>query len=349
MFKKTITSDELTKQINPKNAKLISQFLKEKDRKCSDQTVKGYACDLNLFFTWNLLYNENKYFPEIKKIELSDFFNFSISDLKWESSRFSRVRSCLSGISDFYIKYYADDEMPNYRNFVNSTIESLPKNFARKKTVLSEEQVNSLLKYLVEDLESPQEALLLATAISSGMRISEIEQMTIDLIDENNTAFDDLFLETTEEIRTKGFGKVGHRITKFFIKDMFLPYYKAWIPIREQTLKDKGLEHNYLFIKRDGEPADKQNFRVWMKKWEKFLETDLYFHAFRHFYTTHLSRIGLTNDFIVETMGWLSGEQMVKIYNDLTAKDKKWKDTIKLSEYLKQRQSEIDSEDSEID
>ena len=49
-FKKKITSPELIEQINPKNVKLINLFLKEKDRKCSDATMKVYKSNLHIFF-----------------------------------------------------------------------------------------------------------------------------------------------------------------------------------------------------------------------------------------------------------------------------------------------------------
>ena len=57
-FKKKITSPELISQINPKNVKLINLFLKEKDRKCSDATIKVYKSNLEIFFCWNVLYND---------------------------------------------------------------------------------------------------------------------------------------------------------------------------------------------------------------------------------------------------------------------------------------------------
>jgi len=341
-FYKSITSPELTEKINPENLKLLDEFIREKDRKCSLQTLAGYKSDLNLFYTWNLLHNNNKHFPEIKKREFANFFNFGMTELQWKSARFSRVRSVLSSFSDFFCKYY-DEDYPTYRPIIKTVIESIPKTPSRKKTVLSEEQVDSLLLHLKES-DRPQEALLLAVAISSGMRIGELVQMTTDLIDENNTAFDDVFLETTDEIRTKGSGKEGYRITKFFIKDLLLPYYKTWLPIRERILKEQGQEHNALFIKRNGTPADLFTFRQWQTKWEKFLDVDLYFHAYRKYTVTHLTRIGLSQDFIIEIIGWRSGDAMYRLYCDLTAKDKKWKDTDKLAAYLATKENEKESE-----
>ena len=95
--------EEISEKISQKNRNLINKFLKEKDRKCSDKTIIGYASDLEIFFTWNYLYNEDKYFPEVRKIEMSDFFSYCVSDLKWGSARFWRMRSLISSLSDFIV------------------------------------------------------------------------------------------------------------------------------------------------------------------------------------------------------------------------------------------------------
>lgn len=336
-FKKIITSEQTSNAICKENRSLITRFLKEKDRKCSDKTIYGYTSDLEIFFTWNYLYNDDKYFPEIKKIEFSDFFTFCVSELKWGSARFGRMRSCVSGLADFIIKYY-DEEFPSYRNFIKETIDAMPKVAARKKTVLKEEEVDGLLKWLISE-DRHQEACLLSLAITSGARISELEQFTTDLIDENNVAFDGVFLETTDEIRTKGFGKEGHRMTKYIIKDEFLPIYKLWINQREELLSECEEKNNFLFVTKSGKQASTQTINRWVESWEKKLGKDIYMHSFRHYFVTHLTRLGLSSDFIIEIMGWKSGD-MYKIYNDLSAKDKKWKDTDILKNAIKMFESE---------
>ena len=58
-----ITSDESIKQINPKNKELYSDFL---DYLASvgraPSTINGYRNDLEIFFCWNLEFNNNKFF-----------------------------------------------------------------------------------------------------------------------------------------------------------------------------------------------------------------------------------------------------------------------------------------------
>jgi site-specific recombinase XerD len=191
-FRKIITSEDLTAKINPKNKQLAERFLKEKNTRCADGTIVGYTSDLDIFFTWNLIHNENKFFAEIKKIEFADFFSYTVEELQWGSSRFGRVRSCLSALSDFVEKFYSDD-YKDFRNVILKVIESMPKNLTREKTILSEKQINELLYHLKVELNKPQEACLLALAIGSGARISELLRFTTTILDENNLVFDGIY------------------------------------------------------------------------------------------------------------------------------------------------------------
>ena len=199
-------------------------------------------------------------------------------------------------------------------------------------------QIQNLLDYLSK--KNPQQACLLALACFSGARISELFRFTTDLIDLNNLAYEDLFIETSEEIKTKGRGKLGKGLYKYILKAPFEPYYVKWLEEREKIMKELGVSHNHLFIKRDGSSATPDTARVWIRNWEKYLTeeepsntshspVDLYAHAFRHYLCTYLAKIGLEQELVVEIFGWSSSD-MFNIYNDMTAKDKKWKGLEKL-------------------
>ncbi|GFN32605.1 tyrosine-type recombinase/integrase [Paenibacillus xylaniclasticus] len=336
-FRKVITSEELTLKINPKNKKMVERFLREKNTRSADGTIEGYKSDLNIFFTWNLINNDNKFFCEIKKIEFADFFSYCVEDLKWSANRFGRMRSCLSSFSNF-IENFFDEEYPDFRNVILKAIALMPKNPVREKTILSEQQVEDLLDYLKNKINRPQEACLLALAIGSGARVSELLRFTTSIIDENNTAFENMFLETTKEIKTKGRTKTGKMLYKYIIKDIFMPYYREWLVEREKIMKENGVEHDSIFILRNGQPATVAAIRGWVEKWEKFLGIPFYPHCLRHYIVTHLTRLGLSSDFIIEIMGWSSSD-MYKVYNDLTAKERKWKDLDKLKTHLSKTQN----------
>lgn len=326
-FRKIITSPELIEQINPKNKKLMSQFLRNKNAKCSNITITSYESDLNIYFCYNLLHNENKFFIGTKKIELSDFFDYGLLELKWSGNRYLRMRSLLNSFSDFIIDYL-DEDYPDFKNLINKAVAKVPKTPVRKKTILLPPQVYELKNKLIENNKLQQATFLMLLA-SSGARISESIIITTDMIDENHTAFGDLFLETTDEIKTKGHGKQGFMMTRFLIKDVFLPIYKEWLPKREEIMKKNNKEHNSIFIKSNGDPVKVSTVTSWISSWEKVLNVNLYAHCFRHFIVSDLTRKGCSSDFIIAVMKWKSSD-MYKIYNDIEDKDRKWKDVDKL-------------------
>lgn len=333
-YRKVITSPELTEQINPKNTRLAERFLKNFATKRSPNSVVNYRSNLNIFFTWNLLNNENKFFIDIRKIELADFFDYCVTELKWSPNRYAQMHSSLSSFSSWIENYY-DDDYPLFRNLLPK-IEKPVRENVRKKTVLQKEDIDKLMKYL-EDNDMVQEQCLLALAISCGARVSELARFTTDLIDEDNTVFEGLFLETTKEIRTKGRGVNGKALRKYILKDMFLPYYHKWLEVRKEVMEKNGKDHDYIFITKEGNPASADRLRDWMNKWSDVVEQPCYPHNLRHYHVSFLKRLEIEDDFIVYLTGWSesTGHSMVAIYNDLTAKDRKWKNLDKLKDALK--------------
>lgn len=329
-YRKVITSESLIAQINSENIKLMNRFLKNFATKRSPKSVVVYESNLNIFFVWNLLYNDNLFFIDLKKYMLLDFFDYCCTDLKWSSARYSQMHSCLSSFSTFIEDIY-DEQYPNFRNLLPK-IEKLPKEAVRKKSVFTKEDINKLMDWLGE-INKPQEQCLLALMISSGARLSELTRFTTDSIDENNTAFEGLFLETTKEIQIKGRGTSGKHEVRYIIKDSFLPYYNKWLPIREKIMKENGESHNSIFIKSDGKPAETSTIKGWIEKWDTVLDKHLYAHALRHLFVTNCIRSGLQPDFIQEIIAWSSSD-MVSVYNDLTLKERKWEGLDKFKKAL---------------
>jgi integrase len=338
-FRKIITSQELTEQINPKNIKFMERFLKNFATKRSSKSVTVYRSNLIIFLTWNLLYNDNKLFMDIRKIELADFFDYCVTELKWSANRYHQMHSCLSSFSA-WIENYFDEDYPMFRNLLPK-IEKPVKENIREKTVLQKEDIDKLMNHLEENNEV-QEQCLLALAISCGARISELARFTTDIIDENNVVFDGLFLETTKEIVTKGRGVNGKLLYKYILKDMFLPYYKKWLEVRKVIMEENNQNHNYIFITKDGSPANADRLRDWMGNWSDVVGQPVYAHSLRHYNITFLKRLDIEDDFIVYLTGWSegTGHSMISIYNDMTAKDRTWKNLDKLKDALEQESAD---------
>ena len=332
-FRKIITSQELIEQINPDNKKLMERFLKNFATKRSPNSVTSYKSNLTMFMCWNVEHNDNKRFVDIRKIELADFFDYAVTELKWSSNRFAQMHSCLSSFSAWIENYY-DEDYPTFRNLLPK-IEKPVKENIRKKTVLQKEDIDKLFRHFEEN-DMIQDACLLSLVISCGARVSELARFTTDLIDEENVVFDGLFLETTEEIQTKGRGVNGKSLRKYILKDMFLPYYHKWLESRKVIMEDTNNSHDYIFVTKDGNPANADRLRDWMSIWSDIVDAPCYPHSFRHYHITMLKKLELEDDFIVYITGWSesTGHSMVGIYNDMTAADRKWKNLDKLKAAL---------------
>jgi site-specific recombinase XerD len=319
-FRNKITSPELTRQINPKNIDLMKRFLKEKSTRTSDKTIVVYESNLTMFFTWNLLHNENKFFVDIKKLEFADFFSFAVDELRVGSSKSNNMRSVLSSLSNFIEKFY-DEEYPMFRNVILRVVESSPKETRREKTILTDEQIEGLLDYLAAN--NKQQACWLALAVTSGARFTELLSFQLDMIDENRMAFGDLFLETTRQIKTKGRGKAGKLLYKYILREKFLPYYREWLKERSEILETKKEEHGFLFIKQDGKPATPATVRGWVEEFEGILKVPFYTHALRHYLTTMLSKKNIPYNLIKVIFGW-EDISLVSVYDDSTPKDREY-------------------------
>ena len=334
-FRKVITSPELIEQINPKNKMLMERFLKNFATKRSPNSVVSYRSNLQIFMCWNVEFNDNKHFINIRKIEIADFFDYAVTELQWSSNRFCQMHSCLSSFSSWIENFY-DDDYPEFRNLLPK-IEKPVKENIRKKTILQKEDVDKLFKHF-EDNNMTQDACLLSLAISCGARVSELARFTTDLIDENNSVFDGLFLETTDEIATKGRGTTGKMLRKYILKDMFLPHYHKWLDERKEIMDRTKQEHNCIFVTKDGNPASADRLRDWISEWSDIVGQPCYPHGLRHYNTTLYRRLGLDDDLIVYLTGWSesTGHSMIAIYDDRTIGEKQFKGLDKLRDFVNQ-------------
>jgi integrase len=330
-FRDVITNPELVKSINLESKTLVDKFLRYKGMSSGGLTIAGYRSDLQIFLCWNVEHNDNKRFTDIRKIDFSEFFSFGVEELKWSFSRFSRMKYALSSFCNFIERFY-DDVYPNFRNPVLRAVESLPKNIVREKTVLTEEQVVNVFNCLI-GAKYYQIACWFALAISSGARFSELLRFTIDNISEDNTAFDGMFLETLHPIKTKGRTRDGKPLVKYIIKDIFVKYYRLWLPERQRLMVGMGKSHDFIFVRSNGDPASESVVRGWVDKIESYLDVPFYPHCCRHYCASYLAKVGLPYALIQEILGWESAN-MVEVYNDAKIKDRAWPELANLKEAL---------------
>ena len=139
-----ITNPELISQINPKNVRLMNDFLEYlRSIGKAESTVKAYTSDLYIFFVWVLQNADNKYFPEVTKRDIISYQNWLLRSNENSPARVRRLKSTLSSLSN-YIEAILDDELPNFRSIVRK-IENPVNEPTREKTVLTDEQADYLL------------------------------------------------------------------------------------------------------------------------------------------------------------------------------------------------------------
>ena len=302
-----ITNEENLSRINKKNIDLMNDFLDyliSIDR--SPTTIHGYKNDLEIFFCWNLENNDNKYFIDLTKREIAKFQKYALSEWGWSTNRLSRVKSVLSSMSN-YIENILDDEIENYRAIVRK-VESPVKNTVREKTIITDDEVDTILNTLVEQGKY-QAACLFALAAFGGARKSELLRYKVSYFDDENIMPDAALYRTPEKIQTKGRGSNGKMLTKYTLLD-FKKYFDLWMNER----KEKGIEGEYIFNISVG------TVDYYADVISEILGRPFYFHSLRHFLCSRLFRIGLPSDIIQEYFGWSSAD-MLNIYNDNEASD----------------------------
>lgn len=310
-----ITDEESLSQILPENQNLVKDFLdylQSIDR--SPNTISQYRSDLDIFFVYNLKYNNNKRFTEITKREFARFQNHAINEWGWSPKRTRRVKSTISSLSN-YIEDILDEE-PEYENYRSTIkkIESPVNQVVREKTIFTEEEIQSLLDWLVEQKKYRQ-ACCVALAASSGRRKAEIPRFKVSYFDDENVLFGSLY-KTSEKVKTKGRGSRGKEIYLYVLKRQFDPYLKLWLQYRQ----DNNIESEWLFPNMNdySQPMNPETMDGWTDNYSKFLRKDFYWHSLRHYYTTLLVKNNIPSNVIQDIINWESAD-MVNLYTDISA------------------------------
>lgn len=312
-----LTSPELVAQVNPENIRLKKDFLDYlRSVQRSPGTIKGYDNDLDIFFVYCMRNLGNKNFSEVTKRDLVSFQNWLINENCNSPSRVRRIKASISSLSN-YIEAILDDEeeFKGFRSIVRK-IESPVNQPVREKTVLSEEQLDNLLQVLTENKQY-EKACMLALAICSGRRKSELVRFKVGDFKDENLVCGGALYKTSETIKTKGFG-LGKYIYCYTLAKKFKPYFDNWMQYRAEN----GIESIWLFPLKENpdEQLKPETLNSWAITFSNILGVDFYWHSLRHYFTTSLARSGLPDGVIQEIIGWTSAD-MVRIYKDLTTEE----------------------------
>lgn len=312
-----ITSPALLSQVNPDNMRLKNDFIAYlQSVQRSPKTIAGYENDIDIFWVWNLQNNGNKFFPKISKRDFAAYQHWLINENGNSPARVRRLKSAISSMSN-YVENILDDE-EEFRGFRSSIkkIENPAMQQVRKKTIWEDNELDRLLDKLSSDGQH-KKACALALAMCSGRRKSELCRFSVDDFREENLVCGGALYKTSEPIQTKGFGR-GKYIYCYTLAKKFKPYFDAWMSERENS----GINSKWLFpsTHNQGEQMSETTLNSWANTFSRITGEDFYWHSLRHYFTTHLAKLGLPDNVIQDIVGWDSAD-MVRIYKDISAEE----------------------------
>lgn len=304
-----ITSPELIAQVNPENIELLNDFvdyLKSVQR--SPTTIEAYKSDIMIAFVWCLQHNGNTFFVNWTKRQISKYQNWLINENGNSPARVRRLKASLSSMG-LFVENVLDDEYPNFRNIINK-IESPPNQPVREKTIMTEEEIVSLLDKLVERKRFDQ-ACFVALGAYGGRRKSELCRFKVSDFDDDHLVCDGA-LYKSDPIKTKGRG-LGKFINCYTLAKKFKPYLDLWMQDREQ----KNIESEWLFPNpaNTKESLPVSTINSWTNTFSRISGKDFYVHALRHAFTTSLAQAGIPDSVIQSLVAWESAD-MVRLYDD---------------------------------
>lgn len=309
-IKNNLTDAQSIAAINPENAQLLQDFMSYlSSTQKSETTIAVYKNDLEIAFVWALRNINNAPFPKWTKRNIMAFQNWLVNVNGNSPARVRRIKATLSSLSNF-IETICDDVYPDFRNLIHK-VQSPVAQPVREKTVFNDDQLDGLLAKL-SDAGEHEKACMLALAMCSGRRKSELVRFKASYFTDENIIYGSLY-KTPETIKTKGSGR-GKFLHCYTLAKKFKPYYDAWMNER----KEKGIESEWLFPLPSNPPEHlhAQTLNSWAATFSRMLQMDFYFHALRHYFTTHLVRMGLPDGVIQDIIGWSSAD-MLRLYTDI--------------------------------
>lgn len=316
-----ITSPEKLAAVNQKNMELKRDFLAYlRSIQRSPNTIKGYDNDLDIIMVFLLERCGNKEFVSVKKREWVAMQDWMVNENGNSAARVRRIKAVISSLSNYVSNILAEDEPDEFGSFKPTIrgIENPVNTPVMEKTVLSDEEVNTVLSALM-DAKQYEKACYFALAAFSGRRKSELFRFKVEHFSSDHLICNGALYSTLETIQSKGRGVTGKQIVFYTLAKDFQPYFDAWMRYREQI----GLDSPWMFPDPDDpmQPRDPNIANSWTNTFSRVLFENtgradkIYSHALRHYYTTRLSKSGVPHNVIKEIVAW-EDVSMVARYDD---------------------------------
>jgi len=251
--------------INQETIKLFNQYkMNMSVRELSLKTVYQYEADLNQWFRYIYIYQDNKSILEIDEDDLQEFFYFC----KMAGNQSRRNKRRMASISALYKflrkkKFTAENPM----EFIDRPQKDAD---VYVKTFLTKDQV-TLMKHKLKENGNLQLELYANLSLSTMARVNAMVHLRWEQMDANEQTFDDV-LE-----------KEGKRVTLYY-NDECADLLKR---VKEDR-QEKGIDdHGWVFYSTrgniNGEALDTNTLNSWAHKVGNLIGVpELHPHDFRH-------------------------------------------------------------------
>lgn len=279
------------------NYELLNKYLQyvSIEKGLSKNTYEAYRRDLSQFF----------YFLEEKKQNLENLnrniVNLFIKELYSKKCKPSTISRKIAAIKGFFVFLSFENNLES--NKVSLMFE-MPKIAKKLPTVISEEDLNQMLKFKLSILEKAVLELLYAC----GLRVSEV--CSLRLQDVNIKAS-----------YIKCFGK-GSKERIVPVHKKAVKTLKAFLKEREFITKKYNSQPQFFFINEKSKNISRQWVYKFVKNLGKRLDLKISPHTIRHSFATHLLENGANLRLIQELLGH-SDITTTQIYTHLSKKQLK--------------------------
>lgn len=277
-----------------KTTKDFIKYLKN-EKRYPETTILSYERDVDNYYGYIKLKNID--YKNISKDEIRDYLKY-LDDLKYSKSTISRILSTLRHFYSYLVIH----------NIVEINQFKLIRNPKKEKKLPNFLQGDELQKIFdTIDIEKPlglRNRLIVELLYASGIRVSELTDLTLDDIDINN-----------KEIRITGKGN-KERIVYF--GEYAKKYLELYLEDSRPILLNKN-KTNYLLINNKGEALSPRGVQMVIEDIvkEASLKHNISPHALRHTFATDLLNNGADLKSVQELLGH-SSLSTTQIYTHIT-------------------------------
>ena len=250
------------------------------EKRLSNNTYDSYTFDLECFKS----YFNNKKIDNIKENDIVLYLEYLKEEKKLSSRSIERHLTTIRG----FFKYLVKMEIIKYDITKNIDNLKIGKHLPMTLTI---DEVNKLMDIPLDNPFNYRTKAMLEVMYGSGLRVSELVNLTLNDIDLYN-----------DTILVHGKGS-KERIVP--LGDYAKEYLTKYLEVRNSLIKRKNGNPDKLFLNNHGKPITRNGFNFLLSKLlkEKGIDKEITPHTLRHSFATHMLDNGADLRTIQELLG----------------------------------------------